>query len=128
MNNLYKEFYYKGNAIGIILIHGFTSIPEQMKNLGIYLSEKGYTVKGVLLKGHGTTPKDLESTNYKDWIKSVEVEYTKMREKCKQLIVIGESMGGLIALNIASRFDIDSIVSIATPMRLKDKKIYFLDY
>ena len=61
-----KEFYFKGNNTGVLLIHGFTGTPYEMRFLGEFLRDKGCTVRGILLKGHGTTLKDMRRCSYRD--------------------------------------------------------------
>ncbi|SHH37260.1 carboxylesterase [Caloranaerobacter azorensis DSM 13643] len=120
-----KAFYFKGNDIGCLLIHGFTGSPAEMRLLGEFLHKQGYTVKGVLLKGHGTTVEDMEKTTWKDWLSSAETELIDLMHKCNKVVIIGLSMGGIIALNLAERFKIDAVVSIAAPIKIVNKKVYF---
>ncbi len=70
---LYKEerhlvnqpFYFQGtNGKAVLLIHGWSSVPYEVRRLGVYLYENGYTVSGPLLSGHGTVPKDLENIKW----------------------------------------------------------------
>ncbi|MTI66380.1 MAG: alpha/beta fold hydrolase [Firmicutes bacterium] len=117
-----KSFYFKGNNIGFLLIHGFTGSAAVMRPLGEYLNNKGFTVKGVLLKGHGTNLSELEKTKWKDWIASAEREYINLKQKCKKIILIGVSMGGVIALNLASKLEVDSTICISTPIKIKNKQ------
>ncbi|KPU26478.1 hypothetical protein TR13x_09980 [Caloranaerobacter sp. TR13] len=120
-----KAFYFKGNNIGCLLIHGFTGSPAEMKLLGEFLHKQGCTVNGVLLKGHGTKVEDMEQTTWKDWLSSAEVELIDLKHKCDKVVVIGLSMGGIIALNLAERFNIDAVVSIAAPIKITNRKVYF---
>jgi len=120
-----KEFYLEGNKIGCLLIHGFTGTPAEMKLLGLYLNEKGYTVNGVLLRGHGTTVEDMEKTNWKDWMLSAESGLIELKKKCEKVAVIGLSMGGIIALNLASKHSIDYVVSISSPIKITNKQAYW---
>lgn len=120
-----KPFYFRGNNIGCLLIHGFTGTPAEMRLLGEYLNKKGYTVRGVLLKGHGTKVEDMEKTTWKDWLSSAETELIDLKHKCEKVVVIGLSMGGIIALNLASRFEVDSVVSIAAPIWIKNTRAYY---
>ena len=63
----YKQsYFFSGNETGCLLIHGFTSTPAELRELGELLHKVGYTVLGVRLSGHGTTVEDLEKSNYKD--------------------------------------------------------------
>ncbi|MCD5413425.1 MAG: alpha/beta hydrolase [Clostridiales bacterium] len=116
-----KPFYFKGGDTACLLIHGFTGTPAHMLPLGKFLHEKGFTTKAVLLKGHGTTVEDMQKTNYADWFTSVENAYQELKEKYKIVYVIGFSMGGILTLQLALKYDIPKIVAIATPMRVVDK-------
>ncbi|WP_069649152.1 alpha/beta hydrolase [Caloranaerobacter ferrireducens] len=120
-----KAFYFRGNNIGCLLIHGFTGSPAEMRLLGEFLNKQGCTVKGVLLKGHGTTVEDMEQTTWKDWLSSAEVELIDLMHKCDKVVVIGLSMGGIIALKLAERFNVDAVVSIAAPIKIVNRKVYF---
>ena len=44
-----EPFYFPGNSTGCLLIHGFTGAPMEMRPLGDFLAEKGYSVLGIRL-------------------------------------------------------------------------------
>jgi carboxylesterase len=117
-----KEFYFPGSETGILLIHDFTSLPAEMWYLGDFLKEKGFSVKGVLLKGHGTTPKEMKATNHFDWIESAEEAYLELAEQCKEIFIAGFSMGGAIGLHLANKYDIAGIISLSTPIRINSRQ------
>ncbi|MEJ5224047.1 MAG: hypothetical protein WHV44_06280, partial [Anaerolineales bacterium] len=57
-----EPFFFPGrnNAPGVLLIHGFTGTPKEMRWMGEYLNEKhGFTCLGVRLTGHATRPEDM---------------------------------------------------------------------
>lgn len=119
--NLKDEYFFKGNEIGCLLIHGFTSTPAELRELGEKLRDEGYTVCGVKLAGHGTTVDDFEKSKYTDWINSVETSYNKLKACCSKIYVIGHSMGGVLALNLSENYDIDKLVLLAPALINKDK-------
>lgn len=119
-----KDFYFPGNKTGVLLIHGFTGSPSEMRYLGDYLKDKSFSVRGILLKGHGTSPKEMKKTNYKDWIKSAEQGYSELAESCDEIFVVGFSMGGAIALHLANKYDIKGIVSLSTPIKILNRQYY----
>lgn len=119
-----KDFYFPGNKTGVLLIHGFTGSPSEMRYLGDYLKDKSFSVRGVLLKGHGISPKEMKKTNYKDWIKSAEQGYIELAESCDEVFVVGFSMGGAIALQLAKKYDIKGIVSLSTPIKILSRQYY----
>lgn len=119
-----KEFYFPGSETGILMIHGFTGSPSEMRYLGDFLREKGFSVKGVLLKGHGTTPKDMKATNHFDWIKSAEEAYHELAGQCEEVFIVGFSMGGAIGLHLAHKYKIKGIISLSTPIRILNRQYY----
>ena len=119
-----KDFYFPGNKTGILLIHGFTGSPSEMRYLGDYLKDRSFSVRGVLLKGHGTSPREMKKTNFRDWIKSAELGYLELAESCDEVFVIGFSMGGAIALHLAQKYDIKGIVSLSTPIKILNRQYY----
>ncbi len=95
-------------------------MPEEMRPCGIYLSAQGYTVLGVRLAGHATHPNDLARTRWQDWLVSVEEALAILRAVCDRVVLIGQSMGGMVALLSAARYSIDGVVVISTPYARED--------
>jgi carboxylesterase len=125
MDDLRKEYYFKGNSTGCLLIHGFTGTPAELRELGEKLRDQGYTVLGVRLHGHGTTAEELSKCSYKDWIKSVEEGYKKLKSECSKIYVIGHSMGSLLSLYCAENYPIDKVAALSPPIIPSDKRANF---
>lgn len=100
-----EPFYYKGNNIGILVSHGFVGTPQSMEFLGESLANYGFTVYGIRLSGHGTHYRDLENVNYHNWMDDFERGYQLLKNNCKHIFVVGQSMGGTLTLDLASKFD-----------------------
>ncbi|ANU15662.1 hypothetical protein BBI11_00520 [Planococcus maritimus] len=98
-----EAFFLKGHSIGILLCHGFLGTPQSVRELGEALGKQGYTVSCPRLPGHGTHYKDLEQFSYDDWFGTVERAYTELRKSCAKVFVVGQSMGGTLSLDLASR-------------------------
>ncbi|WP_045521941.1 alpha/beta hydrolase [Neobacillus niacini] len=108
-----ESFFYKGNQIGILISHGFVGTPQSVRYLGEYLATKGFSVYGVRLSGHGTHYEDMERCSYQDWIQSLEDGYSFLQKHCRDIFVIGQSMGGTLTLNLANKYkDIKGIMLI----------------
>ncbi|MGH2316161.1 alpha/beta hydrolase [Planococcus sp. SE5232] len=107
------SFFLKGNSMGILLCHGFLGTPQSVKELGEAIAAHGYTVSCPRLPGHGTHFKDLEQFVCDDWFARIEEAYKDLKQACSSVIVIGQSMGGTLSLDLASRYpDIQGIVLI----------------
>lgn len=99
-----------------LIIHGFGGGVHEVKPLADYLISLGYDVSCPILKGNSATRKDMEKANYRDWIDSAERELLMSKEIGKEIVLIGFSMGGLIAFNLACKHNIKVIVTINTPI------------
>lgn len=116
MTNLKAPFLLPGDRTGCLLLHGFTSTPAEVRPLGEALHEAGYTVYAPLLPGHGTTPEDLLGVKCRDWIEGAQQGLNYLKRQCSSVIVIGHSMGGLLALQLAARNRVKGVVTIAAAL------------
>ena len=53
--------------VGVVLVHGFTGTPYEVRYLGEQLWRAGLSAAAPLLPGHGTTVSELEHTTWHDW-------------------------------------------------------------
>jgi carboxylesterase len=90
-----------GDRLGCLLVHGFTGTPQEMRFLGECLHRDGYTVSGVRLAGHCTSVDDLARTRWQDWYGSVRSGVEELQQDAPQVVVVGQSMGALLALKLA---------------------------
>jgi carboxylesterase len=96
------DFFLEGDRRGVLLIHGLTGTPTEMRLLGKGLNNAGFTVHGMQLAGHCGDVDDLLATDWHDWYASVERAADAMLEKVDHLFVGGLSMGALLALKLAA--------------------------
>jgi carboxylesterase len=92
-------------AVGVVVVHGFTANPIGTRPLGMRLAAEGYSVEVPLLPGHGTSARDLARTRYADWRMTVLNAVTTLGRGCDQVLLVGHSMGGSIALDLAGSDD-----------------------
>lgn len=122
---LVEPFHFPGNRVGCLLIHGFSGSPSEMRLLGERLAKFGWTVLGILLSGHGTTPEEMAKKGWEDWARDAEGGVRKLRESCDTVVGIGLSMGGLLTLHLATLGLIDGLISMNAPMVLADRRTRF---
>lgn len=120
-----KPFFFEGtNGKAVLLVHGWTSTPYELRRLGVYLNENGYTVSGIQLSGHGTVPKDLENISWQTWIEDAKREYVKLKSNHRKVFLAGTSIGGNITMMLAKEnIELDGIVLMATPHRIRKEAI-----
>ncbi len=112
-----EPFFFTGGPTGCLLMHGFTAMPEEMLPLGEFLASGGYSVLGMRLAGHATLPADLTRTRWTDWLVNVEDGLALLRKTCPRVVLIGQSMGGMIALTAASLYPVSAVIAMSTPYR-----------
>ena len=95
------DFLWPAGRSGVLLIHGLTGTPTEMRFVARGLHEAGFTVRAVQLAGHCGRNDDLVATGWRDWYRSVETAASELREQVDHLFVAGLSMGALLALELA---------------------------
>lgn len=115
-----KPFTYKGGHRAVLLLHGFTGSTVDVRRLGRYLQENGYTCHAPLYKGHGTGPEELVQTGPNDWWQNVREGYQFLRnEGYEDIAVAGVSLGGVFSLKIGIEHPVKGIVSMSAPAQEK---------
>jgi carboxylesterase len=94
-------FSLRAGRIGCLLLHGFTATPHDMRFLAERLHAHGYTASAVQLAGHGTSAEDLERCTWRDWYASARHGLIELQACAPQVVVVGQSMGALLALKLA---------------------------
>lgn len=116
-----------GAGVAVLLVHGFTGTPFEMRLLGEDLDRRGLACAAPLLAGHGGGVEALAATAWPDWVRSAEAALLHLHERAAasgrrpRLGVIGLSMGGLITLELCRRHPalIAAIGLLATPLWLR---------
>lgn len=113
-----EPFFYPGNDIGCLVLHGFTGTPGEVRWLGRHLNKQGYTVYGPRLAGHGTHVGDMAYPTWREWYLDALAGYHLLLRQCRKIFVTGLSMGGALALALASREAVDGVAGLAAFYRL----------
>lgn len=92
-------------TVGVVFLHGFTATPHTVRGWAISVAEAGYRVSVPRLPGHGTSWRELELTDGRDWYAAAERAFCDLRADCEQVFVAGLSMGGALALRLAEEYD-----------------------
>ena len=121
-----EPFLLPGGDHGVLLLHGFTGSPAEMRPAGEYLHSLGYTVLGPLLAGHGTEPADMARTGWPQWYADAVNGYHLLGGFCRTVCVAGLSMGGILALKLAAEYPLDKIAVINAPVFFLDKRLPLL--
>lgn len=96
--------------IGVVLLHGLTGAPSELKPITQALKERGFRVETPMLAGHGATHKELLKSTWQDWLQSAKDVVVQLREECEQVFIGGLSMSTLLGVNIAAEIPVDGLI------------------
>ncbi len=120
-----SAFFLEGGPVGVLLIHGFTGSPPEMRLVGDYLCQRGYTVSGPLLPGHGSSVDDMNRRKWTEWTGCVEQALADLQARCKTVFVGGLSMGAVLTLYLAARHPkLPGIVTYSPAMWPANRLVY----
>src|SRR5258705_3283877 len=111
-----SAFSLPGDDTGCLLIHGFTATPYDMRFFGEKLHGCGFSVDAICLPGHATRVEEMEPYSHADWYGSVVDGLQRLKPVSKRTVVIGQSLGALLALKLAHDRpdDVDAVVAVST--------------
>ena len=116
------------NGVAVVVAHGFLASPAEVRGLGECLAANGYTVVGIRLKGHGTSPWDLRERSWEDWLDSVRHGFDIARALCPRVALVGFSTGGAVALRFAAECSegLAGVAAVCVPLKFQNKNMKFV--
>jgi carboxylesterase len=94
--------YARPGAPAVLLLHGAGDTPQTLRYLGVALYEHGFHVYAPLLPGHGRSLADFARVRADDLIEAALGHYRELQRTHAWLGVIGLSMGGALAVQVAA--------------------------
>lgn len=121
-----RPFTFKAGKRAVLMLHGFTGNSADVRMLGRYLQDKGYTCHGPIYKGHGVPPEELVHTGPNDWWQDVMNGYEYLKnEGYEEIAVVGLSIGGVFSLKLGYTVPVTGIVSMCAPMYIKSEEVMY---
>lgn len=103
----------------VMLFHGLTGSPYELKKYAKYLFDKGFDVYCYCLPGHGDHKIDIYSVKEKDWRDFANSRYKELRGLYADFFVGGLCLGAVIALDLASQNkDITGLICLSATLFL----------
>jgi len=120
-----SSFFLEGGPVGVLLIHGYTGSPPEMRLVGDYLHQRDFTVSGPLLPGHGTTVENMNRCKWTDWTGHAERALADLKSRCETVFVGGLSMGSLLTLYLAAQHsDLPGAILYSPAVAVASRLIY----
>jgi carboxylesterase len=113
----------RASAPAILLLHGAGDTPQSLRYLAEWLYARGFHVAVPLLPGHGRTVRDFNRVTADALTDAARANYEALRATHDWVGVIGLSMGGALAVQLAAdRTDVPA-VGLLAPYLAMPKRI-----
>jgi carboxylesterase len=111
------------SPLGVLILHGFTSSLDCVSGIDEPLAARGIPTRVPVLRGHGeTSPEALRGVRWTDWLADGEAALQALRDEVEQVVIVGHSMGTLVAVMLAAEHAeeafVDSLVLAAPAVQL----------
>ncbi len=104
----------------ILLFHGMTGSPFEMKKYGQFLCSQGYDVYCDCLPGHGDKVEEIYTVTYKDWLSCAYNRFEQLKKQYDEVYVSGLCLGAVLAIAIAEKYpdEVAGVVALSTTLFL----------
>lgn len=113
-----EPYLFQGGRTACLIVHGFNSSTRENRDMGKFLAGQGFTVLGIRLPGHATTPADMRRVRWTDWLAAVEDGWNLLKGLSDHVFIMGQSLGGVLTMVAGSRYAFDGVIGISTPYGL----------
>lgn len=112
---------------GVLFLHGFTGGMFEVRPFIQYVEERTDWITSVpILPGHDF-PIDLSKVSAENWMMEAELALNRLRKECDRILIVGFSMGGIIALYLALRYKIEKLVLLSAAAKYISPRILLAD-
>ncbi|MCM3710276.1 alpha/beta hydrolase [Sporosarcina luteola] len=112
---------------GVLFLHGFTGGMFEVRPFIHYVEERTDWITSVpILPGHDF-PVDLSKVSAENWMMEAELALNRLRKETDRIIIVGFSMGGIIALYLALRYKIEKLVLLSAAAKYISPRILLAD-
>lgn len=102
----------------VLGLHGYMGYPGELDYPARKLADAGYTVSLPRHPGHGTCGEDFNLSNGEAWLRGAVDAYLELQADHEKVHIMGHSMGGVLAVLLASLFPVEKMVLMAPAVKL----------
>src|SRR5918998_511258 len=124
----HQPFNIEAGSSRALLIHGFLGSPRELRPLAQELADAGVSAHGVLLPGFGPDITRLKKVQAEEWLATARAAWEEIREGASHTTLIGFSMGGAVALQLAAEAGLapDQLILLAPHWKFADRRAVVL--
>lgn len=104
----------------VLLFHGMTGSPYEMKKYGQYLYSLGNDVYCNCLPGHGDNVAEIYTVSYKNWLDYAYSKFLELKKNYDEVYLSGLCLGAVLALAVAEKYpdEVSGVVALSTTLFL----------
>ena len=104
----------------VLLFHGLTGSPFELKKYGQFLYNNGYDVYANCLPGHGDSVQEIHYVKYTDWLDFAYNKFEELSRKYDDIFVSGLCLGAVLAIAVGMKYPdkVRGIISLSTTLFL----------
>lgn len=104
-------------AHAVLLLHGFTGTPQDLKKLSTSLKNQGFACYVPIYSAHGFGAEALLHSSVNQWWEDAQAAYAFLHSHgYAKISVIGHSLGGVFALQLAQNHNLTAMISLCAPI------------
>lgn len=103
----------RAGSPAVLLLHGGGDTPQVLCDLAEHLHRSGLSVRVPLLVRHGRALSLMREFSADEWREQVRMEYDALRASHAWVGVVGLSVGGALAAELAAERDVPALVLLA---------------
>jgi carboxylesterase len=96
------ELFVEGRAPCLLALHGFSGTAAELRPVLDAAADAGFAIDAALLAGHGSRVEELQELGFDAWLDGARARLRKVREKYGRVVLLGFSLGSLVAMELAS--------------------------
>ena len=104
----------------VLLFHGLTGSPFELKKYGQFLYNNGYDVYAECLPGHGEKFEEIYTVKYQDWLEFSYNHFERLKLKYDNVFLSGLCLGAVLAIATGLKYKnrVAGIISLSTTLYL----------
>ena len=115
-NLIYRSWTAARPKTVLLAVHGIGAHSERWQQLGADLAKKNISTYALELRGNGDNPLPCPVYNFRGFQTDIQAMHSLLRKKYPRapIVLIGESMGGLIGFTYAARHpELDGLICLS---------------
>lgn len=104
----------------VLLFHGLTGSPFELRKYAQFLYNNGYDVFAECLPGHGEKWEEIYTVKYQDWLDFSYSRFEELKTRYKDVFVSGLCLGAVLALAVGIKYQdrVSGIIALSTTLYL----------